>query len=100
MPGTPRDVFAVGGQHNRAQAGNVDRVAGMHDAPRLALDGLEICGIIVARDVGVFAVLAVIEELADLDALDKIRHAAHVIDVEVGDQHMVELVMPASCMAA
>ncbi len=66
-------MLAVGGEHDGGKAGDVDGVAGMHDAPRRALDGLEIGGVVVAGDVGVFAVLAVIEELADLDACDKIR---------------------------
>ena len=59
-------MLAVGGQHDDAEAGDVDGVAGMNDAARLALDGLEIRGIIVARDIGVFAIDAVVEELADL----------------------------------
>jgi hypothetical protein len=49
----------------------------MEDAARMALDGLEISGKILARDVGVFAVDAVIEELAHRDALDQLRHAPH-----------------------
>ncbi len=57
----------------------------------VALDGLEIRRVIVTRDVGVFAVFAVVEELADLDALDQVRHAAHMVDVEVRDEHVVEL---------
>ena len=63
----------------------------MHDAARRAADGFDVGRIVVTRDVGVFAILAVIEKLADLDALDQIGHAAHVIDVKVRDQHMVEL---------
>ena len=63
----------------------------MNDAARLALDGLEIGGIVVARDVGVFAVGTVVEELADLDALDEFRHAANVIGMVVGDEHMIDV---------
>ena len=70
---------------------NVDRVAGMHDAARRVANGLEVGSMVVARDVGVFAILAMIEKLADFDALDKIGDAAHVIDVEVSDQHMIDL---------
>ena len=91
MPGTDGDVFAVGGQDNDGEAGDADGVAGMNDAPRFALDGLEVRGVIVTRDVGVFAVFAVVEELADLDALHEIRHAAHVVRMEVRDEHLVEL---------
>ena len=54
-------------------------------------DGLDVGREVVARDVGVFAVHAVIEKFADLDVLDEIRHAAHVIGMEVGDEHMVDL---------
>jgi len=45
----------------------------------------------VAGDVRVFAVGAVIEEFADRDAgSDKVGDAADVIDVEVGDEDVVE----------
>ena len=99
--GNRADVFAIGGEHDDAEAGNVDGVAGMNDAARLAFDGLQVGGVVVARDVGVFAVDAVIEELADWHALDQFGHAAHVVDVEVGDQHGDRsCVMPASFIAA
>ena len=35
--------------------------------------------------------VAVVDELADRDAFGELRQAAHVIAVEVGDQHVVEL---------
>ena len=44
----------------------------MQRAARRVADGLDVGRVILARDVGVFAVDAVIEELADLDALDQI----------------------------
>ena len=77
--GNARDVVAVGGKHHDAQARQVDGVAGMNDAARRIADGLEVCGVIVARDVSVLAVHAVVQELPDLDALHQFRHAAHVV---------------------
>ncbi len=77
--------------HDGVEAGDVDGVAGMHGAARCGADGLDVGCVVVARDVGVLAVHAVIEKLADLDALDEIRHAAHVIGMEVGDEHLVDL---------
>ncbi len=84
------DVFAISGENGDVEAGNVDDVAGMHGAARRCADGLDVGGVVVTGNVGVFAVLAVIEELADLDALDEIRHSADVIDMEVGDEHLVD----------
>ena len=84
------DVFAVGSEHDDAEAGDGDRVAGVDDAARGFADGFEVRGVVVAGNVGVFAVDAMIEEFADLHMLDEFRHAAHVIDVEVGDEHVIE----------
>ena len=70
--GDADDVFAVGGEHDDFEAGNVDGVAGMHDAARLAFNGLQIVRGVCAGNVGVFAVDAVVDELADLDALDQL----------------------------
>ena len=83
-------MVAVGGEDDGVEAGDGDGVAGMDDAARFTLDGFEVGGIVVARDVRVFAVGAVIEEFADGDALDELGDAADVIDVEVSDEHMIE----------
>ena len=91
MPGMANDVFSVGGEDDDAEARQVDGVAGMHDAARLACDGLQIRRVVVARDVGVFAILAVIEELADGHALHQFGHAAHVVDVVVSHEQMIDL---------
>jgi hypothetical protein len=85
-----RNVFAVGGKHDGAEAGDGDGVAGMNDAALLAFDGLEVGGVVVAGNVGVFAVLSVVEELADRDAGHQIGHAADVIHVEVGDEQVID----------
>ena len=84
------DVLSVGGEHDGAQAGEVDRVAGMHDPMRLAFDGLEVRGVIMARDVGVFAILTVIEKLADGYTLDEFNHSADVVGVEVSHQQVID----------
>ena len=63
----------------------------MHSAARGVADGLDVSCEVVARDVGVFAVHAVIEKFANLDALHEIRHAAYVVGMKVGDEHLVEL---------
>ena len=84
-------MFAIGGEHDDAEAGNIDGVSGMNDAARRCADGLDVSRVVVARDVGVFAIDAVVEEFADLDALTKIRHATDVIHMEVGDEHLVDL---------
>ena len=84
------DVLAVGGENDDAEAGNLNGVAGMNDAAGIALDGLQIGGKIVARDVGVFAVWAVVEEFAIGNAFDQLRHAAYVIDMEVRDEHVID----------
>ena len=83
-----------------AEAGEVDGVAGMNDAAGLAFDGLEIGGVVVAGDVGVFAIFAVVEELADGYALDQLGHTADVIGMEMSHEEVIDPVMPASRMAA
>ena len=84
------DVLAVGGSDDDAEAGQVDGVAGVDDAARHAANGVEIGGEVSARDVRVFAIEAVVEEFADGDALDEFRHAANVIGVKVGDEHVIK----------
>jgi len=44
----------------------------------------------VAGNVGVFAVFAVVEELADRDALDQFGNSAHMIDMEVGYEDVID----------
>ncbi len=85
------NVFSVGREHNRGQPRNIDRVAGMHNAARRVADGFDVSRVIVARNIRVFAVFAVIQELPNLDALDQIRRPAHMIDMEVCNEHMVDL---------
>ena len=84
------DVFAVGGEDDGGEAGDVDGVTGMDDAVGLAGDGFEIGRVIVAGDVGVFAVRAVIKEFADLNALDQLGDATDMIDMEVGDEQVID----------
>ena len=84
------DVFAVGGSDDDAEAGQVDGVAGVDNAARHAANGVEIGGEVSARDVRVFAIEAVVEEFADGDALDEFGHAANVIGVKVGDEHVIK----------
>src|ERR1700739_38786 len=84
------DVSAASRENDDAEAGDVDDVTGMNGAARRGANGLDVGRQVVARDVGVFAVDAVIEELADLDMLNEIRHAAYMIGVEVGDEHLVD----------
>jgi len=83
-------VLTIGGDDNGIETGEVDLVAGVNDAAGLAFDGFEIGGVVVAGNVGVFAVGAMIEELADLDALDEFGRAADVIHVKVRDQQVVD----------
>ena len=84
------NVFAVGGEDNDAEAGDLDGVAGMNAAPRLALNGLQVGRKIVARDIGVLLVGAVVDELADGNALDELRHATNVIGVVVGNERVID----------
>ena len=62
----------------------------MNDAPRLALDCLQIGCKIMARDVGVLAVGTVVEKLADGHTLHQLRHSAYVVGVVVSNEHMVD----------
>ncbi len=89
-PGTAFDVLAVGREHNHVEAGHVDGVAGMNGAARRSADGLDVSRIVVAGDVGVLAVDAMIEELADLDMFNEVRHTTDMIDMEVGDEDLVD----------
>ena len=85
------DVLAVGGEDDGFEAGEVDGVAGMDDSAGGGADGFEVGGEVVAGDVRVFAVLAVVDEFADGDAGgDEIGNAADVIDVEMGDEDVIE----------
>ena len=84
-------MFAVCLENDDAEAVYVDSVAGMNGAARRGADGFDVCGVVVTRDVGVFAVFAVIEEFADFYVLDEVRHAPYMIRVEVGDEHLVDL---------
>ena len=84
------DVLPVSGEDDDAETGNVDGVAGMDDAARRGADGFDVSRIVVAGDVGVFAVDAVIEELADLDMFNEVRHTTDMIDMEVGDEDLVD----------
>ena len=83
-------VVTIGGEDHGGEAGDVDGVTGMDDAVGLAGDGFEIGRVIVAGDVGVFAVRAVIKEFADANALDQLGDAADVIDMEVGDEQVID----------
>ncbi len=83
-------MLAIRSDNGCVEAGNVDEIAGMQNAARGIADGLDVGRVVVSGNVGVFAVLAVIEEFANLDALDEIRHSSHVIRVEVGDEHLVD----------
>jgi len=83
-------VFAVGGDDKGGEAGDGDGVSGMDDAARLAFDGLEIRGVVAVGGVGVFTVFAMIEELADGDSLDELGDAADVIDMEMGDEQVID----------
>ena len=88
-PRNLRNVLPIRRNHNRVQPRNADRVPRMHNTPRLALNGLQIRGIIVARNIGVLAVHPVIQKLSHLDMLHQLRNAAHVVRVKVSDQHMI-----------
>ena len=88
--GNVADVFAVGGDHGGVETGDVDHVAGMQGAARGVADGFDVGGVVFAGDVGVFAVDAVVEELADFDVLDKVGNPADVVGVEVGDEDFVD----------
>ncbi len=44
----------------------------------------------MARDVGVFAILPMIEKLADGDALDEFRHSTDMVGVVVSHQQMID----------
>ena len=84
------DVFAVGGEDDDAEAGEGDGVAGMNDAARGVADGFEVSGVVVTGNVGVFAVDAVVEEFANLYVPHELGHTADVVDVEVGNEHVIE----------
>ena len=84
------DVFTVGGEDDGGEAGDVDGVTGVNDAAGLAFNGFEVGGVVVAGDVGVFAIGTVVEEFADGDALDEFGDAADVVDMEMGDEEMVD----------
>ena len=84
------DVLAVGSEHDDVEAREQNGVAGMHNAARPSLNCLQIRCKVATRDVGVLAVGAVIEELADRDALDQLRHASYMVDVEVSNEDVVE----------
>ena len=84
------DMLTIGGENDGAEAGDLNGVAGMDDAARLALDGLQIGGEIVAGDLRIFAIEAVVEEFAYGNALDQLRHAAHVVAMKVGNQQVVD----------
>jgi hypothetical protein len=85
------NVFAVGGEDDGIEAGQFNGVAGVNDAAGSGSDGLEVGGEVVAGDVGVFTVGAVVEELADRDAGgDEVGDTADVIDVEVGDEDVIQ----------
>ena len=43
------------------------------------------------RNVRVFAILAVINEIAHLHVLHKVRYAPHMVIVEVRDEHVIDL---------
>ena len=85
-------MLAIGGEDDGVEAVDVEGVAGMNDAAAVALDSLEVSGKVVAGDLGVLAVGTVVEEFADRHALDQLRHAAHVVSMEMGDEHMVDAV--------
>ena len=83
-------MLAVSGQDDNLEALNVDGVAGMDDAARLGLDDLEVSGVVGAGDLGVLAVHAVVNEFSNRHALDQLRQSAHVVVVEMRDEHVVE----------
>ena len=58
-------MLSIGSENDGADTGQIDRVAGMNDAVGLARDGRHVSAVVVARDVGIFAILPVIEKLAD-----------------------------------
>ena len=62
----------------------------MHDAPLMARNGFHVDLVVVARVGCVFAVLAVVKELAHLNVRHQFGHAAYVVVVKVRDQHMVD----------
>ncbi len=81
MPGTAPMCSPSAVSTTTLSPSNINGVARMHDAPPMPRDGLEIGCVVVRVIVGVFAVLAVVQELAHLDTRHQFRYAAHVIVV-------------------
>ena len=84
------DVLAVRHQNDYAKAGNLNGVARMNGAAGLSLDRLQIGRKIVASDVGIFAVWAVVEEFANGNAGNELGHAAYVVGMVVRDQQVID----------
>src|SRR6266567_1660227 len=81
--GHPLDVLSVRGEDDGTDTGDSDCISGMNDASPLALDNLQVGGIVVSCDVGVFSVLAVIFKLTESHALGQFCYAPDMIDVKV-----------------
>jgi len=61
----------------------------MHNAPGLTLNRLHVRGVTLPPHVGVFAILAMVNEFTHLNMLEQVGHASHVISVVVGNQYMI-----------
>ena len=66
-------------------------VAGFGADPFRARNGFLVGRVVFTRHIGIFKILPVIHERADLHAACELRHAADMITVKVGNQHVVEL---------
>src|ERR1035438_5796709 len=56
--------------------------------PSFAFDGLEVGSVVVAGDIGIFSILSVVKELADLDVLHQFWHTADMVDMKVSNEQI------------
>jgi len=85
------DVFAIGSENDDTEVWNLNSVSGVNNAARLSFDSRQIRCKIAARNAGVLAIGAVIDELADLDVLDQFRYAADMVDMVVRRKNVINM---------
>src|SRR4051812_41146107 len=87
-------MFAICCDHSYIEPRHIDGIARMKRTAGGTSDRGNVSGEILPSDVGVFAVHAMVEKLAYLNAFHQFRHPAHMVGVEMRDQDLIDLSDP------